>query len=310
MLNFFRPYRDQFQQKVKSHRLIALNYAKSWLVVDIVSTVPFDIISLVLSGDGTDGTVGAPRQGNMGLKVIRLLRLLKLFRIVRASRVFARWSDRIEHYVSISHSSRTLLWWMFMLIVTVHWFCCAWGLTAQLYGSQRTPELELIVAADPTCEPFQCDFPQASQIGQPVCSTECLSECERKHLSRMYGWNDEITYNNENWICRAIHSGHIPGDAREHLYRYTYVISGSSTNIVGQISPQNMVEYCFAYILVRILPMHLHLLLNHSFTWPFRCTDNSFVFVLVGLLLDDDDELFHRYPLRHNCRWRPTCERV
>jgi uncharacterized membrane protein YgcG len=274
VMNFFRPYRDELQQKVKSHRKIAIAYARSWLIIDVLSTVPFDILAMVLTGDGADGSSGENGGGGIGLKMVRLMRLLKLFRIVRASRVFARWADRIEHYVSISHSSRTLLWWMFMLLVTIHWFCCSWGLASQLHGSQRTEELRLAVAADPTCAPFECDFPGfiPGTIGQPICTVGCLSECERKHLSALYGWNDEIVYRNENWICRAILTGHIPPDARQHLYRYTYVISGSSTNIIGQISPQNMVEYCFGFIL--------------AFAWMMMM--NSFIGILCGTIADGD----------------------
>ena len=72
------------------------------------------------------------------------MRLLKLFRIVKASRLVVRWTDRIEHYISISHSTRTLLWWMFIILCTIHWFSCSWGLVAQLQTSQRTDALKEI----------------------------------------------------------------------------------------------------------------------------------------------------------------------
>jgi hypothetical protein len=36
------------------------------------------------------------------IRLIRLLRLLKLLRVVRASRIFARWEDRVGH----SHEAR------------------------------------------------------------------------------------------------------------------------------------------------------------------------------------------------------------
>ena len=45
ILNFFRPYRDALGQKVKSHKKIARTYVRSWLLLDILSTVPFDLIT-------------------------------------------------------------------------------------------------------------------------------------------------------------------------------------------------------------------------------------------------------------------------
>ena len=48
----------------------------------------------------------------------------------------------MERYVSISYSFRTLCFWTFLMLVLIHWFCCAWGLVAQEQGTQRTPGLE------------------------------------------------------------------------------------------------------------------------------------------------------------------------
>jgi hypothetical protein len=129
ILNFFRPYRDALEQKVKSHRMIARNYIGSWFAIDLLSTIPFDVIAkLVETGSEVSAeSLFAAGSNATILRLIRLMRLIKLARIMRASRVFARWADRLEHYISISHATRTLLWWIFILLTAIHWFCCAWG---------------------------------------------------------------------------------------------------------------------------------------------------------------------------------------
>ena len=263
LFNFFRPFRDSLSQKVKSHQRIAANYIRGWFFIDCLSTIPFDVIAMLF--DDADGG------SSITLKIIRLMRLLKLFRIVRASRLVARWADRIEHYISISHSTRTLLWWMFIILATIHWFCCSWGLAAQLHGSQRTDALRAAVALDEDCAAIAC-LP-TDPLAAPQCSNPCLLDCELKLLMELRGWNADIAFKNENWVCRGISSGHFPSSGWEsHFYRYSYVASGSSTNIVGQISPQNIVEYCVGYIF--------------AFCWMMMM--NSFIGILCGTIADGD----------------------
>lgn len=276
LFNFFRPYRDALSQKVKSHRKIAKAYLTSWFIVDVVSTVPIDVIVVVLQGGDPTSNSNTDDAASK-VKMIRLMRLLKLFRIVRASRVFARWADRIEHYISISHATRTLLWWSFMLLVTIHWFCCCWGLVAQLQGTQRSDELTALVSAK-GCFPDELmgclppGDPMADEDSLAQCRDTCLNPCELRHQQALQGWNEDLTFRNENWICRAILTGHIPKSGDEHFYRFTYVASGTSTNIVGQISPQNVYEYICGFIM--------------AFAWTMIL--NSFIGILCGTIADGD----------------------
>ena len=70
IINFFRPYRDALGSRVKNHALIARTYLRSWFILDILSTVPFDVISaqILTSGDEAgeppknQRLLGAPRR--------------------------------------------------------------------------------------------------------------------------------------------------------------------------------------------------------------------------------------------------------
>ena len=267
LLNFFRPYRDLLGQKVKSHRLIAFAYVRSWLIVDLMSTVPFDTIADIL-WTGEDASTSPT------LKMVRLLRLLKLFRIVRASRVFARWADRLEHYISISHSTRSLLTWTMILLTVVHWFICCWGLVAQLQGSQRDSELTALVAADDECSTSGACLP-TDPSNAPQCVHPCLTSCELRLKADLMGWSSQLAFNQENWVCRAETLGTVMPTAPmsrnskelARMYRYA-----SIAHIFGQLGPTNLVEYVVAYIL--------------AFCWLMM--QNAFIGILCGTIADGD----------------------
>ena len=235
---------------------------KGWFIIDLMSTLPIDTIVEAAAGGGAEG-----------LRVIRLLRLLKLFRIVRASRVFARWADRIEHYISISHSMRTLLWWCFLLVTVVHWFCCVWGLTAQLQGSQRTPELMAAVAADEECSASGACLPTDTKHTNTNCVNACLTACELRILQEMKGWSAQLAFNQENWVCRAEAAGTVLSPYAEgastasRVYRYM-----SIAPIFGQVESTNLTEYCVAYVL--------------AFLWLMM--QNAFIGILCGTIADGD----------------------
>ena len=75
---FNLAYRDETKggQMVKSRKLIARRYLKGWFTIDLISIVPFELLTV-------------PPQMKM-VRLIRLLRLLKLARVLKASRLLAR----------------------------------------------------------------------------------------------------------------------------------------------------------------------------------------------------------------------------
>ena len=45
-----------------------------------------------------------------------------------ASRIISRWED----YITITQTTRSLLFWMFALMLSIHWASCFWALIAQV----------------------------------------------------------------------------------------------------------------------------------------------------------------------------------
>ena len=69
-----------------SPRKIARHYLCTWFFLDLISILPFDILSIV---------VGEALAKLKIVRLFRLMRLIKLIRLIRASRMFKRWETRM-----------------------------------------------------------------------------------------------------------------------------------------------------------------------------------------------------------------------
>lgn len=131
-----------------------------------------------------------------------MARLLKLTRLLRANRVISKWSAR----VSLSSSAKEGIFYVFLVLFTLHWLACAWSALAQFQGSLRTPELMEAVAnqmeTDATCGGCTPED-SASAFPPTACLDECLTDCEVAVLAGLWGEKIDYVRNSEHWICRA-----------------------------------------------------------------------------------------------------------
>lgn len=105
-------------QLVTSRLLIARTYCRSWLWIDLVSALPFDIIVEAL---GRIPLQGAPLAS---LKLIRILRLAKLFRLYRILK--SRGLKEMLDALRISSSAISLSTLMFQIFLLAHIIACFW----------------------------------------------------------------------------------------------------------------------------------------------------------------------------------------
>ena len=170
-----------------------------------------------------DPAVSLLRVTTLCAGVVRVVRLARLLRILRASRMVERWSQILETKLAMSFSTRTLLWWTFILLVVVHWNCCIWGLVADLFGSQHsdvlTAEMGVQEASgiglDATCLATAC-FPNTTAPGED-CPNTCLAHCEITALAALSGRSYAFVFNNENWICRHRDAGDLRKSDSHHV---------------------------------------------------------------------------------------------
>jgi hypothetical protein len=123
LMAFFLMYEEctrKGRQFVRDHRKIVLRYIKSWFFIDLVSIIPFDLLSMVLNS-------GAFQKLKV-LRTIRVLRLLKLVRVLRASRILKRW----EASMSVSYAYLAMFKFGILMWISAHWGACCWGLTGRM----------------------------------------------------------------------------------------------------------------------------------------------------------------------------------
>ena len=119
IINFMLAYEMEDEGLwIVDHKLIAKRYVKSWFLIDLVSTVPFDVIAN--SGASNDPDASEALQNLKVLRVIRLFRLIKLARVLRASRIFKRWETKI----AMSYAMQSLIKFVIVVVVTTHWLAC------------------------------------------------------------------------------------------------------------------------------------------------------------------------------------------
>lgn len=117
-INFFRPITDHSRGVDIIHLTeIRKKYLKSWFAIDVVSTVPLDIIALFIP------------EMPVSLKAVRLLRLLrlmKLARMLRATRTLQHWQNKMN----VTYTKVELLKIFVIIAFCAHWMACLWGLMA------------------------------------------------------------------------------------------------------------------------------------------------------------------------------------
>ena len=104
---------------VKERHLIALHYAKTWLLPDLVALFPFDLL--------TYRGVGFAVSGHL-VTILRLLRLIRLLKLGRVMKIVEKWSEAS----SVPYAYIEIGKLMSFIFMTVHWVACAWGLIGEI----------------------------------------------------------------------------------------------------------------------------------------------------------------------------------
>ncbi|KAM6985036.1 voltage-gated delayed rectifier potassium channel KCNH8 [Aplochiton taeniatus] len=108
-LNFRTTYVSTSGQVVYDARSICVHYVTTWLFVDLIAALPFDL--LYAFNVSVYGYLSVQYFGVHLLKTVRLLRLLRLL-------------QKLERYSQYSAVVLTLLMSMFALLA--HWMACVW----------------------------------------------------------------------------------------------------------------------------------------------------------------------------------------
>lgn len=130
LVNCFSAYVNTDGETVTSHRKIILNYLKTWLLIDIIAVLPFDMFSSEEEGSS---------RSDYG-SLIRLVRLPRLYRLVRITRVLktfsdlnkSEWVEKLQEMIKIKHSIVRLMSSFITVMVCLHIIACFWYFAAKL----------------------------------------------------------------------------------------------------------------------------------------------------------------------------------
>lgn len=115
ILSFLTAFEDSERKVlVKDSRKIAISYLKGWFVFDVISTIPFHLIS---SGD-TSSLGRAPKF----VKLIRMIRIFKLLKLYRLQ----QFIQSLEFSPFVPKGSIRLIKLFFSLMVFGHFAGCFW----------------------------------------------------------------------------------------------------------------------------------------------------------------------------------------
>eukprot|EP00438_Fugacium_kawagutii_P028542 Skav222539 [mRNA] locus=scaffold2875:218733:225508:+ [translate_table: standard] len=134
-----------FMYKVKTNRglvweprlqKIARHYLTTWFTIDVLSLIPFDLLSLASETERVSSL--------KGLKVLRALRLLKLIRVLKSSSLM----HKVEISVSMPYHHLALFRFLAFLLFYCHWLSCIWALCLQLVDANFPQWIDEIERSD------------------------------------------------------------------------------------------------------------------------------------------------------------------
>jgi hypothetical protein len=123
VLNCLTAYHDPDGSLVTDRRAMALQYLKSWFFIDVVSSIPVDLI-LEWSQIGSDG--GASNLGAAKIlktsKIVKTIRLAKMARMAKLAPLMERFEDTFD----INRQTVKIMKLFILLIVISHFNACGW----------------------------------------------------------------------------------------------------------------------------------------------------------------------------------------
>jgi CRP-like cAMP-binding protein/voltage-gated potassium channel Kch len=135
-LNFNTGYLDEMELLVTDRKLIVAHYLRGWFPIDLVSTVPIDLIAEGIMGSGGGSNLASLKL----VRIIRMFRLLKLARLKKLAKIWKKMTQSLD----LNPAALKLLKLLFSILFLSHIMCCFW----YFLGNP-----ECIAAEDPCVEP-------------------------------------------------------------------------------------------------------------------------------------------------------------
>ncbi len=112
-----------------SRRTIAINYLTGWFFIDVVASIPADLVESLILGSS-----------QLDTRVLRLARLPRLYRLIRATRLFKLSSifkegslfGRLSEFFQVNAGLLRLFSFMLVAVTCIHIMGCFWYYFAKI----------------------------------------------------------------------------------------------------------------------------------------------------------------------------------
>lgn len=113
-------------------RKIAAQYLKKWFLVDLISSVPFNVLDLAQNHESNNST-----DFNNAMRLARLPRLYKLFRLVKVFKALGHYKqmdymEGVQDFLQVNSRLVKLSKFLIIVCFCVHLMGCVWFFTAKI----------------------------------------------------------------------------------------------------------------------------------------------------------------------------------
>ncbi|CAG9313056.1 unnamed protein product [Blepharisma stoltei] len=131
VVNLMCAYITPEGKLVTSRWRIFLKYLKSWLIIDLVSSIPYSL----LPGSNTDSSGSY----NSSMSLLKLPRLYRLFRISRVIKLLKKYKnsefmEKLQDFFDLKQNRLRLITTALTVALCVHIATCMWYFSAKLEG--------------------------------------------------------------------------------------------------------------------------------------------------------------------------------
>ena len=151
-LNFNVGFYDQ-GKLVTSHERIVARYVRGWFWIDAPSSIPVEIIELLM----TRGGGGESPQGLAMLRMLRMFRLVRLLRLLKVD----QYMSQLEEEFEVNLRAVRLVQLVIKLLFMSHALGCGWMAVATFADDPDGPTW----VSHPGCVTWECHLVGAAEGG-------------------------------------------------------------------------------------------------------------------------------------------------
>jgi hypothetical protein len=144
-MNFFTAIEDDNGELCTDHKKIIMSYVKTWLIVDIISSIPISLIQkLTAPAPSSDPSADGGSGGLLNVRIIKLSRLPRLYRLLRLLKLMRiyksnKFIERISMQLNMSVTTSRLMKSFIMVFFLLHLVGCLW-VTVAVMNPYDDPE--------------------------------------------------------------------------------------------------------------------------------------------------------------------------